>query len=642
VRKALSNRLRQYEFATPETATLLQEALRPCVLPCAVDQEENGFSERMWRAQVQHYVSQSKSTERRQEVRAADLQRRLKTWRVVPVSVRAMDRKNQQRAPSFLTEGAITQPSPLPSLEDPALGLRLILLWERISAFLLMNFQEPRLIGAGRSYVWVEFMDCIAWVALPHHSRLAIGTRDRDGRWQLTDFEFDVFRPLDTAFWIEQVLLPWLPWLSLCSEADAEIGYDWLKHNLILRFHDPAWLKRVQRQLRAHLNVAPELNKAAIFLLRRQRQLAMSNHEYVRLWKAEPFWSDLVLRQPNLAHYCYAARKDGFDTSGHHVGVLKSLWQAMGMSPVGWRFLCRHGAGSYGAVIRDFAEDSMRACAIAAYVDWQSQVGLETPLPYRLGRTVASCAIEITESDKQLTILLDPRIARVGSEHWGRLECEAEREIFVTEQWTRVLMWLRDYQPDFDRNQWRVGWPAIWRSYEKWARLCADHSQWVSELQEFEVDEWTVTPLCSAYQLALEGMQMRHCVADYSERCVQDEYRVFAVQRSDCGEAMATVGLEKVEGQWKLDQVKGKCNSDPGPTLTALASEVLVRYQSAASRATPRKPIAPPVRTHKRHRVTHCYSCKEPLDNQIDPTCDSCGWIQCACGSCGCGWTRWW
>lgn len=39
-------------------------------------------------------------------------------------------------------------------------------------------------------------------------------------------------------------------------------------------------------------------------------------------------------------------------------------------------------------------------------------------------------------------------------------------------------------------------------------------------------------------------------------------------------------------------------------------------------------------------RVTHCYSCKEQLDNSIDIECVSCGWILCWCGACGCGFDR--
>ena len=46
------------------------------------------------------------------------------------------------------------------------------------------------------------------------------------------------------------------------------------------------------------------------------------------------------------------------------------------------------------------------------------------------------------------------------------------------------------------------------------------------------------------------------------------------------------------------------------------------------------------VSPEKRHRVAHCYSCKDELDNSINPECTACKWILCDCGACGCGYER--
>lgn len=37
-------------------------------------------------------------------------------------------------------------------------------------------------------------------------------------------------------------------------------------------------------------------------------------------------------------------------------------------------------------------------------------------------------------------------------------------------------------------------------------------------------------------------------------------------------------------------------------------------------------------------RITHCWDCKKHLDNSIELECNSCGWILCECGACGCGY----
>lgn len=45
-------------------------------------------------------------------------------------------------------------------------------------------------------------------------------------------------------------------------------------------------------------------------------------------------------------------------------------------------------------------------------------------------------------------------------------------------------------------------------------------------------------------------------------------------------------------------------------------------------------------RTDIKHRITHCYNCKESLNNLMDIECISCNWIICKCGACGCGYHK--
>ena len=44
------------------------------------------------------------------------------------------------------------------------------------------------------------------------------------------------------------------------------------------------------------------------------------------------------------------------------------------------------------------------------------------------------------------------------------------------------------------------------------------------------------------------------------------------------------------------------------------------------------------VRQPMEHRTTHCYYCQRHLDNLVDLECNTCGWIICRCGACGCGY----
>lgn len=42
---------------------------------------------------------------------------------------------------------------------------------------------------------------------------------------------------------------------------------------------------------------------------------------------------------------------------------------------------------------------------------------------------------------------------------------------------------------------------------------------------------------------------------------------------------------------------------------------------------------------HKRHRVTHCYSCRCGLETGLYLECSVCNWLVCECGACGCGYS---
>lgn len=48
--------------------------------------------------------------------------------------------------------------------------------------------------------------------------------------------------------------------------------------------------------------------------------------------------------------------------------------------------------------------------------------------------------------------------------------------------------------------------------------------------------------------------------------------------------------------------------------------------------------VRPAAHDPRRLRITHCYSCKQHLDNSINLECVSCNWILCNCGACGCGY----
>jgi hypothetical protein len=75
--------------------------------------------------------------------------------------------------------------------------------------------------------------------------------------------------------------------------------------------------------------------------------------------------------------------------------------------------------------------------------------------------------------------------------------------------------------------------------------------------------------------------------------------------------------------------------------LTAMTRETMVqRHRDALEAAGKAYLGVRDARSPRNRRITHCYSCKQSLDNSIDVECVACNWILCLCGACGCGYQR--
>lgn len=99
-------------------------------------------------------------------------------------------------------------------------------------------------------------------------------------------------------------------------------------------------------------------------------------------------------------------------------------------------------------------------------------------------------------------------------------------------------------------------------------------------------------------------------------------------QRRNAAERRAT--SEKYLAE--LEAVRKERERFASLPLTEKHKEILARL------GLPYKGLRPA--TPRFRRVTHCYACKDHLDNSVDIECVTCGWILCTCGACGCGYAR--
>ncbi|MFC1695224.1 PcfJ domain-containing protein [Pseudomonadota bacterium] len=262
---------------------------------------------------------------------------------------------------------------------------------------------------------------------------------------------------------------------------------------------------------------------------------------------------------------------------GADSGALHHSCLEKGLSPSGWRFMCRHGLASAKAALQPTLAQQVQFKNALRLVEWQAQACLQAPLPEPLAeRLVIASGLILDEISK-----IDPRLGEVGARHLSQLTHPLHRKQFIEQEWVRVLVWMRDQQPQLDKNQWRAGWSAIAKQYALWRNKTPGSGEWSSSISRTKIGSWLVEPVDSAYKLTREGIRMKHCVASYADRCLSGEYRVFSVSNAETRKPLATIGFDRDDDEWGLDQIKGKCNQKVSPELLVLANEVLRRYRWA-------------------------------------------------------------
>jgi hypothetical protein len=292
-------------------------------------------------------------------------------------------------------------------------------------------------------------------------------------------------------------------------------------------------------------------------------------------------WNVCSIERCALNDFLYFTKWLGHGHLENPVSELRKLCIELGLTSTGWRFIHRHGASAYRGVLLSSQSEDLNLSNALCWVDWQVRGGLQEPLPELLSRNyLASMGLAL-----EFEHPIDPRLAGVVARHWKTLNSDQVQKRFAEVEWVRVLVWMRDNAPHLDRNQWRAGWPAIYRVYKRWRNLHEFEDRWDSALGEIRLGVWHIVPLQTSFEVALEGIRMKHCVATYASRCLLGEYRLFSIRDAD-GHRIATVGLEDRDKYWVLEQVKGKCNKSVGKDIEKVAKAIVQRYISAEARLT--------------------------------------------------------
>ncbi len=491
------------------------------------------------------------------------------------------------------TDGVEDQPpdpSALKAMQTAEQGKKLQSLFEKISRQLGFALSRPCPVFEDRYSVRVEFLDCIAWVALKVERVIKMEIKDAQGNWQLSTFRFNLLKPMHTASWIDQVLLAWVEDIVRTFPDDAGQACDWLRKEIEKRFHKQSSLHGLRQQVKHHMSVAPGMIEALLHIKRQaSMRQALMNTDVSKMWPAAEFWAELHGKYPGLTLLCYLEAKGRKNGSMHEFSKLRSNCLRHGLSPRGWRYLLKTGEAAYRAIL-DSGIDQARAFPMAiALIEWQSRSGLKEPLAPEMAIAFINFAAMALLEGLNIAEHVDPRIARLANTHYQKLEQADERTEFVEKDWLEILIWMRNSQPQIDKNQWRAGWSCIWKKYVAASGDRDSAAEWESRVNDITILGMKVKPLTSSRDLCLEGMKMNHCVSSYAKNCRDGNYRVFSIRAATTGKRMATVGLSLSDNVWRLDQIKGKNNHQVNSELESLCRTLAQFYQQADRHQRARK-----------------------------------------------------
>ncbi len=113
------------------------------------------------------------------------------------------------------------------------------------------------------------------------------------------------------------------------------------------------------------------------------------------------------------------------------------------------------------------------------------------------------------------------------------------------------------------------------RRGEDYKKMVYDH---LADLTIVE-DGVSFTVLQNRYELLMEGVDMRHCVATYHDRIKHGRYAVLSLKhcpsKSEGLYSRATLGLKLNDDFVSLDQCKGVYNAEINPDLLVIVNKVI-------------------------------------------------------------------
>lgn len=320
-------------------------------------------------------------------------------------------------------------------------------------------------------------------------------------------------------------------------------------------------VKPLRRALRAALNIDPTVMALARRSRVNIRQHRISQSWLTFVWQRRDMLDRMLREVPTiLAPAAELAFMDVDTPGGDPVWRLKRWLTTKGVGDQGWLRLTRHSVRPYRQLMSDrFASNAMNCLPMALRLT----SGVESP--ETICPTVWSSLLSLfpghdsPRSTLELTAGWPRKVWAESASRARQASGAGLLQEFIRTEWAPIVSYLLEPNT-LDANQVRAGWHCwlrLAREDEQRRRVGTSHVRWPFAIGTWNLDDIKFECIDNTIDLYDEGVALYHCVQDMSSACTSGRYRCYRV----FGPGLrATLGLARLKGGWKVEELRSYCN----------------------------------------------------------------------------------
>lgn len=427
-------------------------------------------------------------------------------------------------------------------------------------------------------------------------SRFVIAGEILDGRYESSNFAFEVGRPLTTSYWLRAVVRN----LNLADGNQGDLVFShalvddlaqWLAdtaYRVLIR--NPTFQEFRRNTLPNQFKFPKEIYSIALTSRTNPVGPLMDSRTFNDVWRNERAFRQVARENPHLLPlllaYIEQLPSDKPVRTKDPILTLKTTLLDAGLSEAAWRYLVRHGSRIF-KLPWIITKGQQRLEVAIRYLDALETAGLPPPPPPSIIKALLHGYNPHEQNTARIGehfhVEIDPVALRAGL-----LEADRRRQLKdvegFAEEFLGVCWWSEGLPEILDANQAKAGWPWLvrrWQEAEAQQALLEDIEKlhWMTRIKPFHWGRMKVVPIKSSEELIRESLAMRNCLQSYIEDCAGGNFEVYSVREANTGKRKGCIGMRIDDGIPMIADVKGFANTPPTGEVQQIAYELFCRLQ---------------------------------------------------------------